>query len=371
MKIFHVIDSLLTGGVNSFVYDLCAAQKEAGEDVCIIVILKNDEKADITPVPDGVPAAYLNAPGKKAAILRYIPKLRKVIKRMAAGEETICNLHLKLSVLMGGLAAAGLKNVRCVETYHNSYRHYHLEFFLMQPFIKKYITVSETARQEMFDRFHAPKDKVIAAPNGIDREMIRRLAGEKQEHSFVQLISVGRLSREKNLSVPAEALSDRCNKDLRYEIIGDGEEKAKVEAARKRNEYITLAGTLPRDEVLKHLASADLLIMPSLWEGRSILQLEAMALDLPMIISDVPGLREPFGELPLRGNESWRRCVFGYLVKPKAKEAYLAAVQDFVMHPNLDDDMRPVIEAVSKKNGSEYTVEKYKAAYISVINGRK
>lgn len=367
MKVIHIIDSLATGGVNSFVYDLSRAQQKSGIDVNIIVILKRAKMTENSPVPEEIPVLYLDAPDKKTAVIRYIPKLRRLIKGVAGSDKTICNLHLKLSVLVGGLACAGMKNVGCVETYHNSYHHYQLEFFFMQPFIKKYITVSKTAQQEMFDRFHAPRDKVIAIPNGLDREEIRNSVTKRYEHDYIQIISVGRLAYPKNLFVPVEALSAICNEKCRYIIIGDGEERPKVEAARKGNSYITLLGNLSREKVLQHLASSDILIMSSLWEGRSISQLEAMAFDLPMIISDVPGLREPFSAKPLQ-NIKWRRCEFGYLVSTTDTEGYFRAIQDFVEHSDLIDGMRKYVRTISRENDSTIMVDHYMRVYESIMS---
>jgi len=367
MKIIHIIDSLLTGGVNSFVYDLSKAQQENGEDVRIIVVLAEENNADNTPVPNGIRAEYLNAPSKKEAILRYIPQLRQIIKDVSKGEPTVCNLHLKLSVLMGGLASAGLKNVKCVETYHNSYSHYNLEFFLMRPFIKKYITVSKTAQLEMYDRFRAPKNKVVAVPNGIDRKKLREAVKERKIHNYIQVISVGRLAFPKNLFVPVEALSDQCNENVRYEIIGAGPDMARIDEARHGNPFIELRGVLERQNVLEHLSNADLLIMSSLWEGRSILQLEAMAFDLPMIISDVPGLREPFNIAPLEKGEAWRRCAFGYVVQTDNLVAYKEALRDFINNPSLHLRMRNAVRDVSKSNDITHMINEYKQVYCDAL----
>lgn len=45
MKIIHIMDNLgVSGGVNSFVYDLCYALKEQGCDVSLIGILDSQDK---------------------------------------------------------------------------------------------------------------------------------------------------------------------------------------------------------------------------------------------------------------------------------------------------------------------------------------
>ena len=372
MRVIQLVDKLNSGGgVSSFVYDLCFALREAGCDITLIGILKNDseKKAPYEELETaGIDVVELDALSKKKAITYYIPKLRETIKNIASGEQTILNMHLKLSVLMGCCASIGLRNVKRIETYHNTYLHYHLQFNVLRPFIKKYITVSETSRLELIRDFHAPKDKVVAAPNGVDRIKLRALAGKPEKHDYLSIVSVGRLSYEKNFTVPVDALSSICSPMVRYTMIGEGPDKEKVDAARHGNENIILTGALPRNEVLKHLASADIVIMPSLWEGRSILQMEAMAFDDPLIISDVPGLREPFEELELSTGELYRRCKFGYIVRTNDAKSYAAAVENYLSNSKNREQMRNAVKQTSEKNDISITSKQYLKVFASVIN---
>lgn len=372
MKIIQIMDNLITaGGVNSFVYDLCIALKEAGQDVTLIGIIGDQEEVNgqaMAVREAGIPVHCLCMNNKKKALALGIPKLRTIIKEIAGKERTICNLHLKLSVLMGGLATIGLKNIKCVETYHNTYHHYHLEYFLMQPRIKKYITVSETAKQEMFDRFHAPKRKVISAPNGVNREKLRDMVSKSgHDGDYTSVISVGRLSNEKNFLISVKAFSTICNDKIWYTLLGDGPQRQEIEEAARSNPYIRLLGEVPRQIVLEELAAADIIVMPSLWEGRSILQLEAMAFDLPMILSDVPGLREPFREEALREDESLRRTSFGYLVRTSDIESYREALLDFLKNTGADEEMRRAVRIVSNNNSISKMVRTYLTAYEEVF----
>lgn len=374
MKIIQIMDNLNTvGGVNSFVYDLCIALKEAGQDVTLIGIIGNSEKSKAQAMDvrkADIPVHCLCMSEKKQAIAKGIPKLRALIKEIAGNEQTICNLHLKLSVLVGCLATNGLKNITCVETYHNTYHHYHLEFFLMQHRIKKYITVSNTAKQEMFERFHAPKNKVVAIPNGVDREKLRSMVSRfGHDGNYLSVISVGRLSYEKNFIVPVKALASLCNEKIRYTLIGDGPQRQEIEEAAEGNPFIKFLGAVPRKTVLKELAAADIIVMPSLWEGRSILQLEAMAFDLPMILSDVPGLREPFGIDGLSSNEEYRCLTIGYIVKTEEFYSYKKAVEHFFTHPKEWKGMKQEMRRISEANDIRQTATRYLDVYKEILRG--
>ena len=365
MKIIQIMDSLsVGGGVNSFVYDLCYALKEQGCDVSLIGILRSgyDSNQEIKKLrAAGIRVDCIGAVRKKNALLYDIDKLRRVIKDVSKNDQSICNLHLKLSVLMGVLATIGLKNVQCVETYHNTYHHYHLQCWICSPFIKKYICVSDTAKEEMHRRFKTPYRKLVAIPNGVSRSRIRTLAKiqeYKHQEGKIHIVSVGRLSYEKNFIVPVKAFVDVCNENVRYTLVGSGPQEEEIRSVASSNPYITLTGALSRKETLQILAKTDIVVMPSLWEGRSILQLETMALDKPMIISDVPGLREPFKEGALGNNELFRVCDFGFLVRTSELKAYKMAIQSFVKN-------RKTINYTAIKEISEQCdIQKVSRAYL-------
>lgn len=374
MKVIQVMDNfIIGGGVNSFVYDLCFALKEKNQEVTLIGILK--EGYQDNPVVEelrkaGIYVICLGALSKKDAIIHYTKQLREIISELSDGKTTICNLHLKLSVLMGVIATIGLANIKCVETYHNTYHFYHLQCWFCSPFIKKYICVSETAKEEMHLRFKTPYKKIVAIPNGVSRNKVRALAkiddyeprGEK-----IHIVSVGRLSYEKNFIIPVKAFLSICNENIEYTLVGGGPQEEEIRAIASSNPYIILTGALSREKTLQILAKADIVVMPSLWEGRSILQLETMALDKPMILSDVPGLREPFQERALSSNELFRTCDFGFLVRTSDVESYRAAIRTFTENRKRID--YTIIKEISERNDLMQVAMAYIALYKDVIEG--
>ena len=112
MKVIQIMDNLETdGGVNSVVYDLCQAQRVLGADVSLIGIMdrgnSNNEQVQALRAL-GVSVHCLGAKSKPDALLRYVFSLRNLIYEISGGETVICNLHLKLSVLMGTIEEVGL-----------------------------------------------------------------------------------------------------------------------------------------------------------------------------------------------------------------------------------------------------------------------
>lgn len=370
MTIIHVIDYLGgNGGVNSFVYDLSKRQACMGFNVIIVGVLQESwSKKDSIDIPDGIKAWKIGAETRVDAIFK-ICRLRTFIKKIAENDTVVCNLHLKLSTFVGAVATIGLSNVRCVETYHSQYLHYWLENKLLSHLIKKYICCSVTAFEEMKNRFHPPMNKLVTIPNGIGIEDIQKQAlhGAAKEKHKIQIVSVGRLTIQKNFAVTAKAFS-KLTGDVNYRIIGDGEEKEKIVEACKNNPKVELVGLRTRVDVLAEVSQADIVVMPSLWEGLSIFQLEAIALGCPMMISNVDSLRSVFFEPPLRSNESWRLCDWGYLIDTNNCVAYEDAMLHYIIHhQELRIKMSEKVHEISKNYDIEKTAQEYIAVYENIF----
>jgi len=100
---------------------------------------------------------------------------------------------------------------------------------------------------------------------------------------------VGRLAEQKNFEtlIRAMALVD----DVVLTIVGDGPDRAMLEDLADTSGVATkihFAGQLDHDEALTHLAAGEVFVQPSLYEGHSIALLEAAAVGLPLVVSDVP-----------------------------------------------------------------------------------
>lgn len=155
---------------------------------------------------------------------------------------------------------------------------------------------------------------------------------------------------------------------MEYIVIGDGPERDEVHKLAANNPYIIFKGELQRQDTLRNLATADIVIMPSLWEGRSILQLEAMSLDKPMMLSDVPALREVFEEKSLTPGELYRKCSWGYLVQTSNPNSYRAAAEDFLHTTKIErEEMAYYVKQASLKNDIMVMARKYQAVYNCIM----
>lgn len=329
MKYIHIVQFHLMsgGGVGSVLTDLCEAMARDSSEVYIISLFKR-EGIDFTAEQAWAAEKRIHVKLMQEqnldSALKVLWHLHKTIKKLAQDDECCLFLHLKMGVLMGILSTLGMKNVKRVEVYHSGYMNYKLQAFLSRPFIDHYISVSKEAKQQLINWFHIKEKKIDVVYNGVDVELIREIANvENKSNEKLRFVSVGRLSFEKGFKTPIQAYAELVEfgevSESSYTMIGTGVQKEECEAL--SNGHVTFTGGIPREDVYKNIRLSDVMILPSLWEGNSILMLEVLALGKPMIVTDIPSFREVLGFEPLKDGETWRTEWFGAVFHKEDVEA--------------------------------------------------
>jgi len=113
----------------------------------------------------------------------------------------------------------------------------------------------------------------------------------------VRIICVGRLSPEKGQLglVDAFALARRRGLDAELVLVGDGPDRAAVEAriaAAGLERHVKLLGRQPEARTLEETGRSDILVLASFMEGLPVVLMEAMALGVPVIAPVVAGIPE-------------------------------------------------------------------------------
>jgi glycosyltransferase involved in cell wall biosynthesis len=125
--------------------------------------------------------------------------------------------------------------------------------------------------------------------------------GRSEQPTIVNVASVKPLKNQLRLIQMIRRVAAQCpTVQLRLigKEIGDyGQEVRRAASAAGVTDRVTLVGEV--DDALPSLASADLMILPSAWEGLPCAVLEACAVGTPVLASDLPGTREIARHLPL------------------------------------------------------------------------
>ena len=115
---------------------------------------------------------------------------------------------------------------------------------------------------------------------------------ERRLHAdAVRFLYAGRLSAVKNVGPIIEAVRD-YHRDCSLTILGDGEERESLERLAAGCDRIHFLGAVRPDEVQQAMCESDVLVMNSTFEGIPMTILEALGCGLPVITTDVGGIRE-------------------------------------------------------------------------------
>ncbi|WP_437103905.1 glycosyltransferase [Streptomyces californicus] len=102
------------------------------------------------------------------------------------------------------------------------------------------------------------------------------------------VVCVGRLTRQKGQDVLLRAWRRTAVPGARLVLVGDGPDRKALEEAAPPGVLFTGACA----DVRPWLHAADVLVLPSRWEGMALAPLEAMACGRPVLLTDVNGARE-------------------------------------------------------------------------------
>jgi glycogen(starch) synthase len=143
-----------------------------------------------------------------------------------------------------------------------------------------------------------PHSRITVIPNGVDVAAIDgQTSGlDTESRGPFSLVSVARIVPYKGLTILAEVLGrvrDHLPAGWRWTHIGDGPHRAAVESAIERagiRGHVSLLGHIPTEDLHQTLARSTLFVHPTLYEGSSLVTLEAMTHGLPVIASAAGGI---------------------------------------------------------------------------------
>ncbi len=259
MRRLHVLPDLSGGGAERLVL----AHSRACPEVTVATVFGGG------PLASELPGAILGERRKGR------PSARAFVRLVAAARAAdVVHTHLFAGDLWGGLAAR-LAGRPVVSHEHNvdvdeAARH-RAARRLSARLPALTLAVSEAAARHSF----APR--IVVAPNGV--ELARYAAPWR---GGAGLLAVGRRVPQKGFDVLLEALPP----GVPLRVVGEGPYAPETPG-------VQWLGT--RDDLPELFATADVLVVPSRWEGFGLVALEGMAAGTPVIASDVPGLRDVVG----------------------------------------------------------------------------
>jgi glycosyltransferase involved in cell wall biosynthesis len=173
------------------------------------------------------------------------------------------------------------------------------------------ITVSQSMRQVIQQMHHVPDEQIRVVYNGIDPGAFHARQLSLEEQSYLRqsiapgarklVIYAGRIAPQKGISALITAAARVVGQapDTHYLLIGKWSNSEFSTLIRDRlqeypvlQEKITLIDHVPREQLAQFYQIADLALVPSIYEPFGYAAIEAMAMGVPVVATNVGGLAE-------------------------------------------------------------------------------
>src|SRR5437667_1634093 len=296
-------------GVATTIRRMVAAGANAGKDL-IVVVSRNELSIDNIPIKNFPPIGEFELPEYELQKLSFPPILQMLdyVQREIFTEIIISTPG---PVGLTGLLAAKMLNLQTSGIYHPDFPQYiriltedsflesvawrYMHWFYGQ--LDVVFVNSDEYRQSWVKRGFDPA-KLKIFPRGLDTELFTPARREQAfwekfgaSNGQVRLLYVGRISREKDLDVLADAYRRLRAEDLPVQlfVVGHG---PYAEAFAESLPEAFFTGYLTGKELATAYASADIFVFPSTTDTFGNVIIEAQASGVPVVVSDSGGPKE-------------------------------------------------------------------------------
>jgi len=299
------------------------------------------------------------------ALKQEIKKCKKENKKLIIHLHEYHNLH--------GLVIAGLfKNQKIIAQHHGgswplkhmkqtkNYRYFFPLFLLgqiLESRVLKNIKLFFALSREEIDYLKKKtkgKSRIKFQTMGIGEEYFKQVSKKEARKKLKLsnkkiLIFLGRVNEEKGVRYLLDAMKqlEEKRKDIELKIIGFGEIKEFQEYAKKlKLKNVEFTGPIFGEKKLLYLSAADCLVLPSSKEGAPVVVMEALARNLPVVVTDVGGVKQM-----IENNRE------GIIIKQKSSEEIVKAVREIL---KWKKNVRKYAEKYKWKKIIKDTIEEYK-----------
>lgn len=160
---------------------------------------------------------------------------------------------------------------------------------------KKVITVSEFSKNEIVKFYGTDYRKIEVVYNAVSSDFHK--VEDKQLQNNKYILAVSSLNYRKNFISVLEAFKifQKSNDDVSLYIIGELKNAnfASIDTEQyKENQRIRFLGRVSDEDLMRYYSNAVAFVYPSIYEGFGIPPLEAQKCGCPVLVSEIPPLRE-------------------------------------------------------------------------------
>jgi glycosyltransferase involved in cell wall biosynthesis len=354
MRVLHVIGQLAPGGSEKMTLQVAKGLTLRGEDHRIAVLREVDMEFVAGLGAAGIPLYRIDGRGGQPGRLVQLARLARRL------DVDLVQGHAWRSSVAAGLVARAA-SVPAIATLHRIY-YARLEETLdrmLQRMWEAVIVDSNAVRDLLVQTVGMDTGRVKVIPNFVSEEVLRAGDAPRAERPAepLRLLMAAHFSEVKGHRFLLEALAELGDRRERFELdlLGDGpllEEMQSLAARLGLADRIRFRGR--RSDLSAWLSRADVVVLPSLWEGFGMILAEAAAFRLPAVAFGIGGA----AEVVVDGET-------GVLVPPRDVAA-LAAALDRLLDPALRARLGAAARTRAERLYSpEGALDSYQALYRS------
>jgi glycosyltransferase involved in cell wall biosynthesis len=306
-----------------------------------------------------------------------------IYRKIRAFRPDIIHLHHPIWVGSLGLFIGRRLGVPVVYTYHTRLEHYAhfvplpgilFRNLISHTLIRRFANkcngiVVPTYSAEEYLRMIGVKTPTYVQPTGIDfqraqnidPDALARLRTQLKNGEEIVLISVARLSNEKNIDFMIEAVNQLrhdVQRPFRLLMIGDGHQRARLQARIDQLQlgaWVSLIGAVEPQDMAIYYGLGDVFVFASKSETQGMVILEAMAAGMPVVAIRSSGIDDVVEE-----------GINGFKT-PENQAIWQAKVRKLIEEPDLRQEMGNNALASARAHSVDQFAAEIKAIYAEIL----
>lgn len=303
MRVLHVINGLTSGGAEKLVYELSCTMKEDDNHIEVLALSSLGDvysekikrnKINVTFLTTGT----VYSPFLLFAILQFFRKNDRTYDIVHVHlfpslyfMSILCKLHLIDNKL--------IFHEHNTENRRNRYRFFKpIDRFIYSSY-RKVICISEAVKIRLKEYIYIDENKLVVINNGINVKACKESCALSREEINVNLLKddillvmAARFTEQKDHETLVQALK-LLPHNYKLLLLGEGERMNQIKLLVENlhiSDRVLFLGF--QSNVYSYIKACDIFILSSHWEGFGLSCVEAMACGIPVIASDVNGLKE-------------------------------------------------------------------------------
>jgi glycosyltransferase involved in cell wall biosynthesis len=297
LRVLQAGSTAYPGGVANSIKTLCMSLRRSGHEVTLFA-----DGGDLDELEtNGIACHVTDLSQRPKVLLESSWRLRKILKSFRPEVVHVHGRAMALRCLFAGRSADWF-------TLHNTHLTDRVALYdvglvrkHLSPWGKNFFVLDPLGGEYLQREFGVNPESIVQIRNGIDCQRFRPpTANERanaREHFGVApdetfIVFVGRLHPTKQPLAVVKAAADAAKMKrtrLKFALIGDGELRDAVSAAISQQGLADICKLYPWMEPLRAYFAADLIVMPSLFEGYPLVAAEAIATGCPVLRSRTGG----------------------------------------------------------------------------------